>query len=369
MKLIASEKPLSLYVHIPFCTRKCSYCAFYSLPRDKWPLSPDEYGAFILRKLDELSTLDFSTIYLGGGNPGLISDEMIIEIIKKASSAATEEITIEMNPEEITEERIKNLRPYITRLSVGIQSLNQDTLDTLGRNSSRKENIEALEILFKSGINYNADLITAVPGQKVEDTVSDIRELSEYNPAHISFYCLSFEENTPLYQMRGRRDENLEYDALLYGWKELEKLGYEHYEISNFARNNRYSMHNLNYWRLGQYIGLGPGSESSLGYERIFSYHEKEDIKSYLNGESSEIEALTGTEGVLEYLLASLRTKWGLDKKELLERFRVDFDTTFSKAVKELDDKCYINSENSFSLTEEGWMILDTIILSLSLAL
>ena len=368
MKFIDSEKPVSLYIHIPFCSRKCSYCAFYSLPKSRWPMEPDEYGEVVLKRIEELSDITFSSIYLGGGNPGLLSDEMIIRIISAVKKDENAEITVEMNPEEVSTKRIETLKPYITRISIGIQSLNQKTLSTLGRNSNREENLKALKILKESSINFNADLITAVPGESIEDVISDIRELSAFTPDHISFYCLSFEEGTPLYSMRGKRDEDFEYEALMRGWDELRRLGYEHYEISNFAREKRYSRHNINYWRLGQYIGIGPASESSLGYYKVASYHENEDVNAFIQSEKSSFEELSRTEGALEYLMVSLRTKWGLDKKELLERFEIDFDSTFTSVLKELDKDCYLNTENNFSLTEKGWMILDSIILSLSMA-
>lgn len=369
MRFLDPVRPVSLYIHFPFCTRKCSYCAFYSLSKPFWTISPDQYGELILARLDELSQIQFSTIYLGGGNPGLLSDGMLISIIEKARSKCTEEITVEMNPEQISKERLERLNGHITRLSVGIQSLNQKNLDVLGRNSNRSENITALKLLKESGINFNADLMCAIPGQTISEVICDIRELSSYEPDHISYYCLTFEEGTPLYSMQDKRDEDLEVEALISGWKELSALGYEHYEVSNFARKNKYSKHNLNYWNLGQYIGLGPASESSLGYSRIVSYHEKEDLKGYLENKRGEVEELTRIEGMLEYLMVSLRTKWGISKKELLERFCIDFDSTFASSLKELDERCYVNTDNNFSLTEQGWMILDSIILTLSMAL
>ena len=362
------SKPISLYIHVPLCTRKCSYCAFYSLAERRWPIKPDEYAAKIIESIRALPPLRFSTVYLGGGNPGLLSDDAIVSIINESSRyGRAEEITLELNPEEVSEKRIEMLRNHIDRISIGVQSLNEKTLSFLGRNSTRDENINALKILRDSKINFNADLMTAIPGSSIDDTLRDIDELSSFSPSHISFYCLTFEENTPLYPMREMRDEEFEISSLLSGWKRLKELGYEHYEVSNFARDGKYSKHNINYWNLGQYIGVGPASESSIGWRDISSYHEVEDLCAWLDGKRGKVEKLSRIEGALEYIMVSLRSKWGVNKKELSERFLIDFDSTFKNALGKLDKNSYTDTDSSFSLTEKGWMILDSIILTLSL--
>ena len=369
MKGFDSQKGLSLYIHIPFCTRKCSYCAFYSLPSSKWVITPDEYVYFIIEEIRKLSLPHLDSLYIGGGNPGLVSTPDLIRLIDEASEKGRpEEITIEMNPEEVSYEKIEKLSGHVDRISIGVQSLNEKALRILGRNSTRKENIRALEILEKSGVNYNADIMTAIPSMTVADTINDIREVNSYKPSHISFYCLTYEEGTPLYSLLDERDEDYEYDSLQVGWKELRDLGYDHYEVSNFAKGGRYSRHNINYWHLNQYLGLGPGSESSLGYRDIYSAHVEENLSLYLKDPSLRYEHLKKDECSLEYIMVSLRTKWGIDKKELLERFSIDFDSTFSGSLKELDKNWYSNTMESFSLTEEGWMMLDSITLALFMA-
>ncbi len=367
MEGLCKELPVSLYIHIPYCTRKCSYCAFYSLPKSKWVKSIHDYHSLIIseiRKLKEEIPF-FDTLSIGGGNPGLMADEEITSIIEEASeNKRPYEITIEMNPEEVTEKRISLLKDYVDRISIGIQSLNAKGLETLGRNSSLEENMRALEIISESGISFNGDLITAIPDLSVDDILRDIEKLAGFNPGHISFYCLSYEENTPLFLKAKDRDEDYEADCLEYGWKMLKELGYEHYEISNFAKGERYSRHNVNYWRMGQYIGLGPAAESSIGSSQFLSNHFDEDIGSYFADHTFHFEKLSRRESALEYVMTSLRTKWGIDKNELLRRFSISFDDTFS--LKELSTDDYVNTGSSFALTEQGFMILDYILLSLA---
>ncbi len=371
MEGLCKEKSVSLYIHIPYCTKKCSYCAFYSLPRSSWHKSPDEYSLLIMEEIREVmkSVPSFKTLYFGGGNPGLLSDRAIKRIVDEASkNEMPDEITIELNPEEVRKARIASLKSHVNRFSVGIQSLNEKALRLLGRNSTREENIKALTVFAESGVNYSADLITALPGTGVEETLEDINNVAGFNPGHISFYCLTYEENTELYKMRDKRCEDDEVLFLTSGWNELRRLGYEHYEVSNFARGGCQSMHNLNYWALGQYIGLGPGSESSLGYEDVYSYRVKEDLEAYFEKKEAVCEHLSKEEAALEYLMVSLRGKKGLDKKEMLKRFSIDFDSVFSSALKKLDSALYINTEERFFLKEKAWLILDSIILTLACA-
>ncbi len=367
------KHPFSLYVHVPFCTSKCSYCAFYSLPKNMWNMDVDAYAEIIvdeIRKLRSDGIDKFDTIYIGGGNPGVLKDSSIIKIITEAEKKEkSREVTVEMNPEELTKDRLSVLKPYVDRISIGIQSLNDKTLKILGRNSNLKENLKALDLLKNSEINFNADLITAVNATSLEENIKDIRDLAAFDPDHISFYCLSYEENTPLYSKREERREDDEYNALYYGWKELGSLGYEHYEISNFAKDGKYSRHNKNYWSLSQYIGLGPSAESSLGYSDLFSFRYDEKIQNYLSDRSFKFEKLSKEQAILEFIMVALRTNYGIDKNEFKLRFKVDFDSLFIDEINKLSPIYYKNNASSFYLTEEGFMILDQIVLRLSAAI
>ena len=373
MKGLVQERDVSLYIHIPFCFIKCDYCAFYSLEYEKLDKNIIErFVSILLGQLDAVNRevkKPFHTIFIGGGNPGVIGYDNLKRILMLASANGfAKEVTIEINPENVSEE-ILSLKPYLTRVSVGIQSMKERSLRSLGRNTNREINRRALEILSQIGINFNVDLMTSIPNSTVDDTLEDIDEVVSYNPDHISFYCLTFEEGTPLLSRSEPCPEELEIEHLRRGWEKLASHGYEHYEISNFARNGKYSEHNLGYWRLGQYIGLGPTAESSLGYSEATSMRNRENLFDYLENPSFDCVSLTREETEEEFLLTSLRLKEGIDKKEYERRFGVQFDIRYGTAIEGLKQGDFENNEASFSLTQEGMLRLDSIILTLALSI
>lgn len=369
-RYIDQNQPVSLYLHVPFCSSKCSYCAFYSEPSSCWTEKMlDEYTDILVRQisgiLEEVEN-PFYTIFLGGGNPAMLGPERLIRILNTAEKKGMpEEVTLEMNPEQVSLPFLEALSPFVSRISVGIQSIDEECLRILGRNSSIARNLEALKILSESGISFNADLITGVPGVDVETTLEDIRVVSSYHPGHISFYCLCYEQDTPIMELAPLRSEEKELESLRKGWQLLRKLGYEHYEISNFALDGCYARHNLVYWHLGQYIGLGPQAESSLGYDSICSVRCNNNLEEFLGHPSLDFEPLKKSEAALEYLMVGLRTIWGIDKREMKKRFDLDFDLAFSEAVGTLEKSWYEEDDEVFRLTEEGFLLLDRIIFTL----
>lgn len=364
------SRPVSLYIHVPFCRHRCDYCAFYSSILDIKKID-DFY--LVLKKELELVTEEihnpFYTIYFGGGNPILLGVDRIKALLEVATKYGnSKECTIEINPEDISEE-LEGLFPYLQRISTGIQSMNDSTLSFLNRRARGSDNIKAMEYLSSSPFIWNADLITAVPGTDVGDTLYDIEKVALYNPEHISFYCLTFEENTPLIKRSSPLGEEKEMDFLLSGWQKLRKLGYNHYEISAFCRPGFECKHNMVYWNLGQYIGLGPSAESYLGYIDGVTMRNKEDIDSYLESPDFDCERLSKKETEESYLLTSLRTSKGIDKNEYCTRFSSSFDETYREAISHLDEKWYENSPSFFHLTEDGMMMLNTVILTLSMVI
>lgn len=372
-----TTRPVSLYIHVPFCRTRCSYCAFYSLAENAVCEKDRELFFNILSdqvdSLVDYLRMPFHTIFIGGGNPALLGFERLRTILEKATRfGVAKECTIEINPEHVSYE-LEMLLPMLTRVSCGIQSFSDSALKTLGRNSNRNSIENALSILSsmqkKFGIQFNGDLITCIPGHNLSGTLEDIRLLSHYNPDHISLYALTFEEGTELAgRLEALPDEDQEH-VLSSCWNELERLGFEQYEVSNFARDGHYCLHNKVYWQLGQYIGLGPSAESSAGYRDIVSSREAETLDGYLKNPSFNSIALSREEGEEEYLLAALRTKDGIDKKEFLDRFCSDFDDVFGLFIERLDPSLYRNTEEAFSVTREGFMLLDTIILELAMAI
>lgn len=370
---IDRTKPLSLYIHVPFCRTKCDYCAFYSVPYACVDESEvQRYMDILISEIRALSDdwqQPFRTIFIGGGNPGMLGYERLGRILREACrNGFAEECTIEINPENVRDDII-SLSPYLTRVSVGIQSMDSAVLKMLGRNADIASNEKALSILSASPFDFNADIMTAVPGFAPEATLRDIEKIASYSPDHISLYCLTFEEGTPLAARAVPIGDEGERNALLASWALLADLGYRHYEVSNFAREGKECMHNKVYWDLGQYIGFGPGAESSIGYGMALSMREPESLDGYLSKPELTCYPLSAEETEEEVLLTSLRTVYGIDKKEYSIRFGKDFDTTYGSRIAMLDSRSYMNTEERFSLTEQGFLILDRIILEMAMAL
>ncbi len=373
MKGLDYTRPLSLYIHVPFCARKCDYCAFYSLPLSSVERSwMEKYISIVTAEIDALNRdygRPYRTVFIGGGNPGIIGYQGILRILSKAEeNGMPEEVTVELNPESINE-GLSALSGAVTRISVGIQSMDDSVLSRLGRNARRRDNLRALSILSSSSFRWNADIITAVPGESVERTLSDIEEVASYGPGHISFYCLTFEEGTPLIAREVPVGEEEEARFLSEGWKKLRELGYEHYEVSNFAKPGERCLHNEVYWNLGQYVGFGPGAESSVGYSAATSMRDSETLQEFLVSPELTCTPLSTEETEEEFLLSSLRTADGISKAEYEKRFSRTFDEVYGKAVSGLDRKTYTDSSERFALTEEGFMILDRIILSMAMGI
>lgn len=373
MKYLDPCKEVSLYIHIPFCNTKCGYCAFYS----ETNLSKlDNYYKVLYTKLTAIVEdikKPFHTIYIGGGNPSLIGFDKLIELINKANKyGKSKEITVELNPENVNRD-LEILLPYISRISIGIQSFNNDALKTLQRRANREINIQALNILSKFkekyDFQYNADLIVCIPNQPIENMINDISTLSSFNPDHISLYSLTFEEGTALIKDTTPLSEREEELILTTAWNELDKYGYKQYEISNFAKDEKYSKHNLVYWALGQYVGIGSGAESSVGYNRVCSLREAETIDEFIKKPQFNAYYLNEIETEEEFLLASLRTIWGIDKIEYQNRFNKNFDFVYSSSIERLNKKHYVNTDKCFRITKEGFMVLNRIIVELAMSI
>ena len=367
------ERPLSLYIHVPFCASKCSYCAFYSLPLSSAGNDAVErYTDFIKAEISALSRewkKPYHTVFIGGGNPGILGYRRLKEMLFIAcENGKPEEVTIEINPENVSDE-IMMLDGLLTRVSVGIQSLDEKTLRTLGRNASAESARKALSVLSGLPFDFNADIITAVPGQSIGSSLHDIEEIASYGPAHISLYCLTFEEGTPLARQLVPLDGDEEADFLTSCWKLLGELGYRHYEISNFAKPGKECLHNKVYWNLGQYIGFGPGAESSVGYRKAVSMRDSDTLDGFLRRPEQTVSFLSEDETEEEYLLVSLRTASGIQKREYGERFSHSFDQRYGAFIDKLEKDWYMNDVEHFSLTEAGFLFLDRIILELAMAI
>ncbi len=281
---------------------------------------------------------------------------------------------MEINPETLTEEFFPLFDDrLITRLSIGIQSMNDDFLWRIGRNASSLINERALRLLKRIRTLYDVevsvDLIVAIPGQTIGDLQSDLKRiLSLCSANHISLYCLTVEEGSRLFEQGDIfMSEDEQASLLTELWAYLKTLGFEHYEVSNFAREGAYSRHNLVYWKLGTYIGLGSSAASTIEEEgALVHYAQEQDLQAYAQGEpftGYEKELLTPVERIEEEIMVGLRTRWGIDKDSFSRRTGYDFSTLFDRIIATLDPAWYTESSQFFVLTENGFMVLDAILL------
>lgn len=374
----------SLYLHLPFCTRWCAYCAFYSEEYGTWKELHTPYIERLRREIEESVKKygPFDTIFLGGGNPFCLPSEEIASLLKAAGPSR--ETTVEMNPESL-EERYEPLfaEGLVSRVSMGIQSMRPDFLSLLGRNSDRKTNERGIARLMNLkasyGIQVNFDLITCIPTETIADATDDIDQLlAVSDPDHLSVYSLTLEPKTALArrvragEMR-MPDGHLQADMLFAVWNHLKEKGFVHYEVSNFARDGAFCQHNLRYWRLQPYLGLGSHAASRLQLPQGFTeVSNTQNLSAFAHGKVGsgyKERKLTGAEEMEEFLLTNLRTIWGIDKQRFEARFHQSFDGMFHSVIRALPLEWFHDNDQAFSLSEQGMMVLDEVILRLAMML
>ena len=264
---------LGLYVHVPFCASTCDYCAFY-----RTEPTAERVRGFLAGAAREAELVAWDrpvdTVFWGGGTPGMLAARALTELGEVAlrhSGGRPAEWTVEMAPASVTPQRLAALKALgVTRISLGVQSLQAGLLEALGRRHNRRQALRAYEAVRAAGFaSVNCDLIFAVPGQTLEEWRTDLDEVVRLEPDHLSTYCLTFEEDTALFvklaQGRARRDAEQEAAFYTEAWERLGAAGYAQYEISNFARPGHQCRHNLNTWRMQEWIGLGPSAASQFG--------------------------------------------------------------------------------------------------------
>jgi oxygen-independent coproporphyrinogen III oxidase len=315
-----------LYIHVPFCRGKCPYCDFYSTPA----LSLVKAWLEGLRKEALLyagSFAPFDSLYFGGGTPTILSDREFEELIGFLRGhfrfADDTEITVEVNPEDVTDEKVTTLRACgVNRLSIGVQSFNDEELVTLKRRHSARDAETALELARSAGFeNLGIDLIYLIPGQAEESWMTSLRRALSFEPAHLSCYQMTFEEKTPFGRMKAEGriaavDEEIERSFFLLTSRVLRERGFIHYEISNFARDAASrSRHNGKYWRHVPYLGLGPAAHSFDGTTRWWNLSSVKQYCRALDETSPPIEGsetLTAEQMRLERLCLGMRTQEGI---------------------------------------------------------
>ena len=373
--------PAGLYIHIPFCQKKCFYCDFYSIT-DLTQISP-----FINALKHEMQMVPqkppvFDSLYIGGGTPSVLGAEAIGQIIQFAGQAfniqSDAEITLEANPATVNLDNLQACRKSgINRLNIGVQSFQNNNLQFLGRLHSADDAFSSLEWARQAGFdNIGLDLIYGLEGQDEKNWLIDLKRAVNIKPQHLSCYMLTTESGTPLAQdvKTGRThlpsDENMRalFDMTI---DFLTTHGYEHYEISNFARRSKdqddanMSRHNLKYWSFAPYIGLGPSAHSFLEPERYWNHR---DVAEYIkqieagNLPIADKEELTQEQLIMETIYLGLRTMRGIDLYSFNDRFGIDFSQTFGEIIAELEAEEMLKiDERRCALTRKGLLLLDSI--------
>lgn len=365
-----------LYFHIPFCRKKCSYCDFHFSTNYKGYRKNlvDQLRLELIDRLDEIKkTEEISTIYFGGGTPSILTilelQELFSAIRMNFSLSERLEVTLEVNPEDIEKEKLNDWYSLgINRLSMGVQSLDDDLLQKMNRNHNAKNAITALNLIDESRFtNYSLDLIYGIPGQSDEILLNTLHILAQTKATHLSAYSLTIEPKTAFHNWIAKgKMSDLNEDQQIHQFylvrSTLHSYGFEDYEISNFCRNNNFAAHNTNYWMNYSYIGIGPGAHSYNGIQRRWN---RPNNTTYINQKNwFSVEVLSENDKWNEFILTRLRTKWGINQLDL-ERIG-GFNEKENKLItKLLATKKIINNNGVLSLTDVGKIEADGISASL----
>lgn len=368
------KKLLGLYVHIPFCVRKCNYCDFLSFPADEE--TKKRYVQALCKEIEDYQTLtkeyELSTIYFGGGTPSVLEIpllEQLFSVIRRCFALnEAAEITMEVNPGTVTMEKLQAYRTLgINRLSIGVQSAKTEELKLLGRIHTFEDAMNTVQWARAAGFeNISTDLISALPGQSLEAYKENVEAILSLSPEHISSYSLIIEENTPFYELYAEgkeRESDLpeeETDRAMYAYtnERLKAAGYDRYEISNYAKPGYESRHNSSYWTGREYLGVGLGASSLLANTR---YHNETDLETYLSEIEAdidvrrELEHLTEAEQMEEFMILGLRRMCGIRRTEFQSRFGKPIETVYGIALQKLKKQNLLTiEEDKIALTELG---------------
>ncbi len=362
------QSPLSLYVHVPFCASKCKYCDFYSLAA---PSRMDDYVNAMCRHLDawgeRCREYRVDTVYFGGGTPSLLGGARLTRLLGAAVRAFSveenAEITVECNPDSMDAALLAALRGAgVNRLSVGVQSAHDGELHMLGRRHTFAEARRAVGEAYRYGFeNLSLDLMYALPGQDEPRLLESVQALLALAPAHLSCYALKVEPGTPFARERiVQPDEDAQADMYLALCETLRAAGYEHYEISNWAKPGFRARHNAKYWDLSSYLGIGPSAHSLLGGRR-FAYDRSLD--AFLAGQPPvQEDEVDGFSPALEFLMLALRTADGVVSEAFEARFGVPF-APYARRLRFFEPHGLTRFESGrWRLTEQGFLLSNSIL-------
>ena len=372
-----ADKPLGLYIHIPFCKQKCVYCDFYSLAGREGRM--DDYTDALCAHLTEIAPYAaghlVDSVYFGGGTPSYLGERRLVKllktILKRYHEAKAAEITLEANPDSAGDwKALRALRKSgFNRLSLGMQSACDRELREIGRIHTMDQLRAAVSAARKAKFdNLSLDLIYGLPHQTLEQWQENLTAAEDLAPEHLSCYGLKVEEGTPLFARKddaGLPGDEVQADMYLYTVDYLLRHGYRQYEISNFARTGRESRHNLKYWTLGEYAGFGPGAHSDFGRVR---YAYEKDLEGYIRSVRDHTPLLSENERIppldrdTEWIMLGLRTVRGLDPKEFENRFRRRF-SCFLPFLEQCENAGYaVREEGRWHLTPRGFLVSNQII-------
>ncbi|HGA2091321.1 TPA: radical SAM family heme chaperone HemW [Streptococcus agalactiae] len=367
------KKPTSAYVHIPFCTQICYYCDFSKVFIKNQPV--DAYLQALIREFRSYDITELRTLYIGGGTPTSISavqlDYLLTELIRDLNLNTLEEFTIEANPGDLTVDKIEVLqKSAVNRVSLGVQTFNDKHLKRIGRSHNEAQIYSTIDALKTAGFqNISIDLIYALPGQTMDDVRSNVAKALSLNIPHLSLYSLILEHHT-VFMNKMRRGklhlptEDLEAEMFEYIICEMERNGFEHYEISNFTKPGFESRHNLMYWDNVEYYGVGAGAS---GYLDGIRYRNRGPIQHYLKGVSEgnarlSEEVLSKNEMMEEELFLGLRKKEGVSIGKFEQKFGTSFEKRYGQIVQELQSDGLLKENNGFiQMTKKGLFLGDTV--------
>ena len=363
------NKPLGLYLHIPFCVSKCGYCDFYSVPDAS--LQKD-YVSALLAHIKSYGAVcsgyTVDTVYVGGGTPTCLGPKYLTKILQEVKKrfplAEDAEITVECNPESTDKKVLDAMRKCgVNRLSFGVQSAHDDELKAIGRIHTFEQAKQAVLLARERGFtNISLDLMYGLPNQTQEQFLDSVEQCLALEPQHLSCYGLKLEPATRM----GREnptlpDDDAQADTYLAMCDKLREAGFEHYEISNFAKPGFRSRHNSKYWDLSEYLGLGPGAHSFMNGRR---FEFARDLKAYIGGEDilRDEDEVPTFQRQGEYLMVRLRTSDGVDFLDLEKRYNID-STPYEEAFRALmGNELVAHQGTRWYLTEKGFLVSNSII-------
>ncbi|NTW49752.1 MAG: radical SAM family heme chaperone HemW [Chlorobiales bacterium] len=368
---------VGVYFHIPFCRRRCAYCDFYFITNtgliEQFLVALEKE---VRAKAPLFEGQPVGSVYFGGGTPSLLDDKSLAKILSLAHTCfkidPEAEITLEANPEDLTEEKVRGLRALsVNRLSLGLQSFNQKKLETLTRKHTAAESLKAAELARKYFENLNLDLIFGSEGESLQDWLLDLETALQFDPPHLSTYSLTIEPQTLLWKMieTGKRhapEDALQTEMFLLTMQRLREAGFDHYEVSNFAKAGRESRHNLACWNREPYLGFGPAAHSFVkiaGQERRLA--NKSSLKAYFELPENALdfeEALSEKDILNETVFLELRQGKGLDMVFLEKRRKFPHPFLPEGKIEQFVGQGLMFREgNRLRLTDKGFTLADTL--------